>query len=162
MTLEPPVIPDTAVCLGCGYSLRGLPRPVCPECGRGFDPSDPATFRDTSKPRSFWHTGIGSPDFWSFFAAPPQESPAGRLARTPDPSGRFPAPQTGTCTSIDFRSARSATGWPKMCSAASGGGSWPRSSPGRGSSGRLISIRGTKPRHVRTSPGRFCDMRSEI
>ena len=30
-------------CLGCGYSLRGLPQPVCPECGRGFDPDDPET-----------------------------------------------------------------------------------------------------------------------
>jgi len=64
-------IPDTAVCLGCGYSLRGLPKPVCPECGREFDPADPATFKDTGKPRSLWRTGIGSPEFWSLFAAPP-------------------------------------------------------------------------------------------
>ena len=21
-------------CLGCGYDLRGLPSPICPECGR--------------------------------------------------------------------------------------------------------------------------------
>jgi hypothetical protein len=31
-------------CLTCGYDLRGLPEPRCPECGRGFDPDDPATF----------------------------------------------------------------------------------------------------------------------
>ena len=35
----------TAVCVGCGYSLRGLPDPVCPECGRTFVPSDPSTYR---------------------------------------------------------------------------------------------------------------------
>src|SRR5436309_4826849 len=31
------------LCLGCGYALRGLPTPRCPECGREFDPMDPAT-----------------------------------------------------------------------------------------------------------------------
>jgi hypothetical protein len=31
-------------CLGCGYILDGLPEPRCPECGRPFDPADPATF----------------------------------------------------------------------------------------------------------------------
>src|SRR2546430_16461031 len=31
------------LCLDCGYALRGLPTPRCPECGRGFDPLDPAT-----------------------------------------------------------------------------------------------------------------------
>ena len=25
-------------CVGCGYSLYGLPEPRCPECGRAFDP----------------------------------------------------------------------------------------------------------------------------
>jgi hypothetical protein len=34
----------TIVCLGCGYDLNGLDRHRCPECGRPFDPSDPATF----------------------------------------------------------------------------------------------------------------------
>lgn len=32
-------------CLGCSYELRGLEGRVCPECGRGFDPGDRATFR---------------------------------------------------------------------------------------------------------------------
>lgn len=31
-------------CMGCGYALRGLGQPRCPECGREFDPSDPRTF----------------------------------------------------------------------------------------------------------------------
>ena len=37
-------MPEQARCLGCGYSLRGLERPVCPECGREFDPKDTRTF----------------------------------------------------------------------------------------------------------------------
>jgi hypothetical protein len=31
-------------CLNCGYDLRGLPENRCPECGRAFDPGNPATF----------------------------------------------------------------------------------------------------------------------
>jgi len=27
-------------CLDCGYDLRELPEPRCPECGREFDPKD--------------------------------------------------------------------------------------------------------------------------
>lgn len=30
-------------CWECGYSLRGLPAPRCPECGRVFDPADETT-----------------------------------------------------------------------------------------------------------------------
>src|SRR4051812_6922752 len=33
----------TGLCWECGYPLRGLPTPRCPECGRAFDPADPAT-----------------------------------------------------------------------------------------------------------------------
>ncbi len=36
--------PDDAYCLACGYALRGLPEPRCPECGKGFDPIDAQTF----------------------------------------------------------------------------------------------------------------------
>ena len=43
MSSESP-IPSTARCLGCGYFLRGLPTPVCPECGRAFDPADASTY----------------------------------------------------------------------------------------------------------------------
>lgn len=31
-------------CIGCGYALRGLSSGRCPECGREFDPNNPATF----------------------------------------------------------------------------------------------------------------------
>jgi hypothetical protein len=31
------------LCWECGYSLRGLEQHRCPECGRPFDPADPAT-----------------------------------------------------------------------------------------------------------------------
>jgi hypothetical protein len=30
--------------MGCGYSLRGLPEPRCPECGQRFKPGDPTTY----------------------------------------------------------------------------------------------------------------------
>lgn len=35
---------ETALCLDCDYSLRGLSQNRCPECGRAFDPHDPRTF----------------------------------------------------------------------------------------------------------------------
>ena len=37
-------VPELARCLTCGYLLRGLDEPVCPECARGFDPEDPKTY----------------------------------------------------------------------------------------------------------------------
>jgi hypothetical protein len=39
-------------CLRCNYDLGGLPEPRCPECGRGFDPGDPATFRRVPRTRN--------------------------------------------------------------------------------------------------------------
>src|SRR3954464_3717123 len=36
----PSQVPAEAMCLGCGYALRGLSTARCPECGRTFDPSD--------------------------------------------------------------------------------------------------------------------------
>ncbi|HSV13785.1 MAG TPA: hypothetical protein VLI90_05970 [Tepidisphaeraceae bacterium] len=36
--------PTTGLCLDCNYSLRDLPTPRCPECGREFDPADKTTF----------------------------------------------------------------------------------------------------------------------
>lgn len=39
-------LPDSAVCLHCGYSLRALTEPRCPECGRGFVVSDVLTWHD--------------------------------------------------------------------------------------------------------------------
>ena len=35
----------SAQCRGCGYALRDLPEQRCPECGRPFVASDPATMR---------------------------------------------------------------------------------------------------------------------
>ena len=35
---------DNRYCLTCGYLLRGLPDPRCPECGRPFDPTDASTY----------------------------------------------------------------------------------------------------------------------
>lgn len=40
----PGAVPSCARCLDCKYSLVGLAENVCPECGRGFDPSDPRTY----------------------------------------------------------------------------------------------------------------------
>jgi hypothetical protein len=47
-TAEPASTPSPAkqpigLCLDCNYPLRGLPTPRCPECGKEFDPLDPAT-----------------------------------------------------------------------------------------------------------------------
>ncbi len=42
-------MPPEARCLTCGYLLRGLPEPVCPECGRRFNSADASTF-DTRPP----------------------------------------------------------------------------------------------------------------
>ncbi len=43
--------PESACCLGCGYLLRGLEQPVCPECGRKFDHGDPKSFAASPKVR---------------------------------------------------------------------------------------------------------------
>lgn len=37
-------VPELARCLTCGYLLRELDEPVCPECARRFDPEDPKTY----------------------------------------------------------------------------------------------------------------------
>ncbi len=60
------MLPETAVCLHCGYSLRGLPENVCPECGRGFDPVDPMTWRDLKRKPTFraWIEEFAPPSNW--------------------------------------------------------------------------------------------------
>jgi len=40
-------------CWKCGYELRGLTTPRCPECGRGFDSTNPHTYR--RRPIRWWH-----------------------------------------------------------------------------------------------------------
>ncbi len=48
-------IPEQARCLTCGYLLRELDDPVCPECARRFDPEDPKTYiTDPQKRRRRW------------------------------------------------------------------------------------------------------------
>src|SRR5688572_14959917 len=39
-------LPAGCRCMGCGYALRGLADPRCPECGREFDPDDWTTVRE--------------------------------------------------------------------------------------------------------------------
>src|SRR5881227_2425125 len=39
----PPQEQHLGTCWECGYSLRGLLTPRCPECGRPFDPADKTT-----------------------------------------------------------------------------------------------------------------------
>lgn len=48
-------VPNSAQCRGCGYSLRGLPEPRCPECGKTFSPDDPETYNDPSRPKRRRH-----------------------------------------------------------------------------------------------------------
>ncbi len=38
-------------CRRCGYVLDGRPENRCPECGTGFDPTDPGTYRSAHKRR---------------------------------------------------------------------------------------------------------------
>lgn len=49
-------------CLECGYCLGNPTRPVCPECGRPFDPDDPRTFRTIVFPWPAWSRR--SPRLW--------------------------------------------------------------------------------------------------
>lgn len=37
-----PQFASSPICPNCGYCLRGLHDPRCPECGQPFDPDDPA------------------------------------------------------------------------------------------------------------------------
>jgi hypothetical protein len=54
-------------CKGCGYALDGLEEERCPECGRGFDPSDARTYR-ASPPKTPLEAGC-LVAFFVFFAA---------------------------------------------------------------------------------------------
>jgi hypothetical protein len=76
-------------CWECGYSLRGLETPRCPECGRGFDPVDATTMNmgiEVGPVRRFLMRPPGWPVYlltamaalWSLWAA-----------ATPTPPGMF-------------------------------------------------------------------------
>ena len=45
----PPTRHAQRYCERCWYSLRGLNENRCPECGQGFDPDDPSTFRTSAR-----------------------------------------------------------------------------------------------------------------
>jgi hypothetical protein len=54
------------LCIGCDYSLANLPERRCPECGRAFDPSDPATFIRGRPLGQFGRWALGPPGWISF------------------------------------------------------------------------------------------------
>ena len=56
----PQRMPDEARCVRCGYLLRGLPDPVCPECGHPFDPRDATTYKLNDGGRRAFRT----PQLW--------------------------------------------------------------------------------------------------
>jgi hypothetical protein len=60
---DPTLPPDDAFCIGCGYSLRGLHSPRCPECGREFDPKDSATM-SLGAPLRAWQRAVLRPTSW--------------------------------------------------------------------------------------------------
>jgi hypothetical protein len=58
----------TGLCLDCSYPLQGLSHPTCPECGRAFDPADPATM-NMGKPVAPWIPWVLGPIRWHVKAA---------------------------------------------------------------------------------------------
>lgn len=60
-----PNIPESAVCLKCGYALRGLHEAMCPECGRAFDPADASTYRLGRTVIKRWRKWAEPPAGWS-------------------------------------------------------------------------------------------------
>lgn len=46
--------PPTPRCPGCDHGLDTLPAGRCPECGRPFDPADPATLRHRFVAWRYW------------------------------------------------------------------------------------------------------------
>lgn len=82
------MVPPHARCLSCGYLLRGLPEPVCPECARAFDPADPSTFDADPRKRRRRRWLIRSAAALSILA----------LAAAMLPRGVLKASVTFTCT----------------------------------------------------------------
>lgn len=60
-------IPAEAVCLKCGYALRGLHAPICPECGRAFEPADANTYRIGGRWSRKWREWAEPPAGWHIY-----------------------------------------------------------------------------------------------
>lgn len=54
-------------CWECGYALRGLESRRCPECGRAFDPGDPATM-NMGRAVGGWAQRLMRPPGWPMYA----------------------------------------------------------------------------------------------
>ena len=52
---EHPATESPRFCRRCGYELRGLPTPRCPECGRAFDPANPPARSGPVRPTGTRH-----------------------------------------------------------------------------------------------------------
>ncbi|MBY0262626.1 MAG: hypothetical protein K2Q20_09800, partial [Phycisphaerales bacterium] len=58
----------SAECLACRYSLAGVAEPICPECGRAFNPDNPLTYGPrTDHPFLQW--GLRGPGRTTFISA---------------------------------------------------------------------------------------------
>ncbi|HWB19256.1 MAG TPA: hypothetical protein VG711_03065 [Phycisphaerales bacterium] len=71
-------------CLGCNYELKGLAENRCPECGRGFDPGDPATVGTEKSYEEFRWERMCNRVFWIVM-------PAGTAATLLLMDWRYPA-----------------------------------------------------------------------
>ncbi len=61
---QPLGLPEDACCLKCGYLLRGLSAPRCPECGREFDPADRSTYGPFVSWVRRWQRRYSGPPSW--------------------------------------------------------------------------------------------------
>jgi hypothetical protein len=57
-------LPEDACCLKCGYLLRGLSKPRCPECGRYFDRADPCTYGPLPRRVTRWQQRYAGTPSW--------------------------------------------------------------------------------------------------
>lgn len=65
---EPLRLPEHASCRKCGYQLRGLTDPRCPECGRAFNPNWPYSYYDPVRQAALWEARARLVS-WSYVAA---------------------------------------------------------------------------------------------
>ena len=152
MTLAPilsiaaPADDRPSALLDCNYSLHGLPTPRCPECGREFDPLDPATMnmgRELS-PLAKWVLG---PMRW-----PVNLLSWGALAFSLW-SARLPGGQVGASLSVVILLALSVLwlAWPVVRVMAARKYGWPHSLLMRGQKQRVAVGRACCWRRSRSS-----------